>query len=231
MSTLRAYHWTLITQHTIIVIAVILGCIGAFFVGKQTIHTLQGIDVVTTDIHSTFEVINRPRTGTLAGLNEDIFETKGLLDHSNEILNHEQRQLTTLDSQEAELFTDLHSFMNTSTDAVGNINTAANQLNTDLQTTNTTIQTANTAVGKLSDLSDQLKTTIVSLNGKINDPDIKKATVALAETSVQIQGTATDLRKVSDHFEKIIDSPKKKSTWQKIQAGWGVAWQILMLVK
>ena len=228
MPKLRAYHWTLITQHIVIIAAVIFFCIGSFFLGTQIIHTLQGIDTATADIHSTFEVINRPRTGTLAGLNQVIFGADALMKHTNKILDHEEKQLSTLDKQEASLFTDIHTFMNSATDTIGNVNTAAKQLNTDLETTNTTIQTTNTAVGKLPGLLDQLNTLTGSLDKKVNDPDIKKSISALAETSVQLQGTTTDVRKISDHFEQQIDNPKKGIVG-KLKATWQVVWQLLML--
>ena len=229
MPKLRAYHRTLIAQHIVIILAVIFVCVGAFFVGKQVIHTLQGIDTATANIHSTFEVINRPRTGTLAGLDQVIFGTDALMKHTNKILDHEQRQLTTLDKQEAALFTDLHSFMTNATDTLGNVNTAAKQLNTDLQTTNTTIQTTNTAVGKLPGLFDLLKTLLGSIDKTVNDPDVKKTIKSVANTSAQVEGVTTNLNKISEHAEKTIDGPVSLKT--KILGVFQVIWKIGMIMK
>jgi hypothetical protein len=224
MRKLRLYHYTLIAEHITIILAVIFLCIGSYFIGKQILITLNTINTAGNDIHSTFEIINRPRTGTLAGLNEDIFETKGVLDHTNIILNHEQAQLTKVDEQEAILFTDLHT-------VAQNVNGEVTSLNTATESLNTFLKTSNQSAEKLPNLVTGLTKITNDADTQINDPNLKKTIANMAETSTQLAGTTTDLRKVSDHFESEIDNPKPKTLMQKIKVIWGVVWQVAMLAK
>jgi hypothetical protein len=228
---LRLYHKTLIIQHVTITLAVIFFCVGAFFVGKQLITTLQTINTAGNDVHDTFTVVNRPRTGTLAGLNEAIFGTSALIKHANGILDHEEKQLSTLDTQEAILFGDLHTLALNANGEVTKLNTATVTLNTLLGNINKTAVEAPQLVDNISELADNLSKATVDTNNTLNGKDVKTILGSLAGTSVQVEGVATNVNKVTTHLEQVIDNPKPMSIKEKIGYTFNILWKIGMLAK
>lgn len=186
MAQLRLYHKTLIAQHFVTIAAIIFVCFGAYFIGKQVIQTLNSINTTAIDIHSTFDVINKPRTGTLAGVNQVIFGADALIKHSNEILDHEEKQLSTLDKQETILFDDLHTIAT-------NANTEILSLNTTTVSLNTLLGNANNSAEKVPELLGNINKIAVDTDTKINDPHVA-AFIAnlepLSKNAVSITGSS-----------------------------------------
>ena len=116
------------------------------------------------DLHQTFEIINRPRTGTLAGANQIIFGTDALLKQSNGILNHEERQLSTLDTQELGIFNNFQSILKKSDDMVDKLNGTATAATNTLNATTQTLAIIN-------DKDNGIGVTISNANKTINDVD------------------------------------------------------------
>ena len=224
MQKLRLYHKTLVAQHCVMMAALIFLCAGLFFIGRQVVHTLSGIDEATADIHSSFEIINRPRTGTIAGLNQVIFGIDALSKHSNAILDHEEKQLTTLDKQEEILFDDLH--------------TIANNSNNEILTLNTTTATLNTLLGNINKSAEKVPDTITSVNkvtkdvdDRVIDPSITRILNATTGTTEQLEVITTNTSKVTTHLEQVIDNPKPLTVKEKILATFNILWKIGMLAK
>lgn len=229
MKDLRLYHKTLIAQHITIIAAVIFFCVGAFFVGKQLIATLQTVNTAGNDVHETFTLVNRPRTGTLAGINEAIFGASALMKHSNGILDHEEKQLSTLDKQEAVLFEDLHKIAVNANGGITNLNTATTTLNTLLGNINKAALEAPQLVDNISELADNLSKTTVDADNTLNSKDVKTLLGSLAGTSVQVEVITSNAAKVTTHLEKTIDAPP--SIKQKIEGAFDLLWKIGMLVR
>lgn len=237
MTKLRPHHISIIAMNVTITLAIIFACVGLYFLGKHVDSTLTNIDTVATNVstvatsvNSTFVEINKPRTGTLAGLNQDIFEAKGVLDQSNKILNHEDKQLSTLDRQEAQLFNDVHDLITTSNGTVQHLGSTldaitgtSNQLTADLKSTNDTLQ-------KFPSIVDSSNKLIKDADIQINDPAIHTTLTATADTTQQIDGITTSLNKMGQHFEKQIDDPHK-SIWSKLKVAWDIAWQAATIIK
>ena len=227
---LRLYHRTLIAQHIVIMAAVIFLCVGAFFIGKQVIATLVTINTAGNDVHETFIVINKPRTGTLAGLNQAIFGVSGLMKQANGILNHEEKQLSTLDKQEAVLFMDLHTIALGASGELTNLQTLTTTLNGSATNLNTALVTANSTLKVAPALVTAATTVINDTDKKINDPAVTKTMNATADIAVNVDGITDSTNKIGHHLEQTIDNPHK-SLGSKILEGWNVAWQILELAK
>lgn len=216
--------------HIVIMSAIVFLCIGALILGIKVYQVLNTFNQVTLEaeqqllkFNDTLDVINRPRTGTLAGINEVVFETKGVLDHTNIILDHEERQLTKLDNQENILF--------------NNINTNSNNLNTLLinlsETTNQTtidLSSLNDAAKKLPSNLDNLNSVLIETHNRISDPQAIQIINSLTDTMKQVDGISTDFKKISDNFEQKVDNPKT-STLDKIKAAWDFTWKALMILK
>jgi hypothetical protein len=221
---LRLYHKTLITLHIVLIAAVIFLCVGGFILGNHLNQTLTLIDSDATDLHITLTAINKPDSGTLVSMDKLIYTSKSVLTHTDMFLNHEDKQLSTLDNQEATLFSDFHN--------------VATNANIELTSFNETTKSATKATDALtSDLNkfppmiDNFDNLILDTDTQINDPSINKILNSMANTGVQIEGITTNTNKVTTHLEQVIDSPKKKTTWQKIQTVWGIIWQIAMIAK
>ena len=161
---LRLYHKTLIALHLVLILAIIFGSVGLYLIGTQVNDTLASIKQNSNDLHDALIVINRPRTGTIAGLNQTIFGADALLKQTNGIINHEERQLTTLDTQELSFFNDFHGLANKAGNTVDNLsiteNAAAGTLN---ETTKT--------LAIINDKETGIGTTIRNINKTVADTD------------------------------------------------------------
>jgi methyl-accepting chemotaxis protein len=226
---LRLYHKTLIAQHVTIIAAVIFFCAGAFFIGKRLIVTLNTVNTAGNDVHDTFTVINRPRTGTLAGIDETIFGASALMKKGNGILDHEEKQLSTLDTQEATLFDDLHKIAVNANGEVTNLDTATTTLNTLLGNINTSAEKAPQLVDNMSELADNLSKMTNDTNATVNSADTKKLLGSMVGTAVHVEGITGNIDKITTHLEKTIDSPPTLK--QKITGAFDLLWKIGMLVR
>jgi|ERR1039457_2170910 hypothetical protein len=224
MEYLRIYHKTLIATHIVIMASLIFLCVGAFIVGKNFNETVTTINSDAIQLQTALTLINRERTGTLAGLNQVIFGADALMKQTNGVLNHEERQLSTIDSQELTLFTDLHKVL-------VNANIEVSNLQDTTKAATTSLNSANDSEKKFPDLIDKLDKILVDADDQINNPDIKKSVAAWADTSVQVEGTATNANKVTTHLEHAIDDPKKMTIKQKIVSTLNLLWKIGTLIR
>ena len=166
------------------------------------------------DLAPTLDAINRPcglqgkPCGTLADLNRTLATVRGAVGTVETAGRHYDKQLSTLDKQEAILFKDIHG---TATDARGAI--------ADVRTT---VNTANSALGHVAPVLDGTKTALASvqndtdaLHTRLTDPRVDNLMDSFNSTGRNVAGmTASgagildDGHKLADHYEKIIDNPK-----------------------
>jgi len=130
-------------------------------IGEALKSTVTAYSSIPAKAGATLDWINRPGTGTLAEVDKALLATKSLEVHADMAVAHEDRQLATLDTQEAAIFSDLHK----------------------------TAMGAQQATTKLSGIEDEatgaLRATTVALggltpveahlDGLISDPDIMNA--------------------------------------------------------
>ena len=215
MQKLRLYHKTLVAQHCVMMAALIFLCAGLFFIGRQVVHTLSGIDEATADIHSSFEIINRPRTGTIAGLNQVIFGIDALSKHSNAILEDAAKGAEDDNDDTEDEFE-----------------------NNEILTLNTTTATLNTLLGNINKSAEKVPDTITSVNkvtkdvdDRVIDPSITRILNATTGTTEQLEVITTNTSKVTTHLEQVIDNPKPLTVKEKILATFNILWKIGMLAK
>lgn len=145
--------------------------------------------------------------GTIAMLDEDAGASKSLIIHADLVARHEQQSLNTWDRRTTELFNNVNGGV---TDLRGTVKAATG--------------TANAATGLLSESTDTVRTlndprtglpaTLGNANGAVTDlrkltPELKRTATASANTMEHVNGITGDGQKVADHYEQIIDNPKK----------------------
>jgi ABC-type transporter Mla subunit MlaD len=96
-----------------------------------------------------------------------------------------------------------------------------------------TIGTAGTTIAAVQPVLEQARVAEVQVQKSIANLDTSLQTTSLDLDAVlqhteAITGSAA---KVSDHFEKMIDAPKKHTFWGDVKAGWQIIWQVAMLAK
>jgi ABC-type transporter Mla subunit MlaD len=168
---LRLYHRTLIIQHIVTTSAIVFLCVGAFFVGRQAMDTLVAVKQNSNDLHASFEIVNRPRTGTLAGANQVIFGTDALLKQTNGILNHEEKQLSTLDTQERQFFDKFNLLANKTGITIDKIGDTATATSGTLNAATGTLNESTRTIQILNDKDNGIGVTIKNANKTINDVD------------------------------------------------------------
>jgi hypothetical protein len=166
------------------------------------------------DLAPTLDAINRPcglqgkPCGTLADLNRTFATVRGAVGTVETAGRHYDKQLSTLDKQEATLFQDIHG---TAKDARGAI--------ADVRTT---VNTANNALGHVAPVLDGTTTALASvqsdtdaLHTRLTDPRIDSLMDSLNSTGRNVEGMTgsgagilDDGHKLADHYEKMIDNPK-----------------------
>jgi hypothetical protein len=204
---LRIYHKTLIATHIVIMAAIVFLSIGLFIVGKN-------INDAVSAVNETMTVVNRPRTGSIAGFNQTLFGVDALVKQTNGIVNHEDKQLTTLDAQELQFFNDFHSVAvksGNTVSALGDTSKAATGTLDGLTAVLTTVNDPNTGI----------KPIMVSTNKTINDidfyatdPHVRKFVDNLDPLSVNmvaITGNTAGITKNLD--ETTNDFQTKFHTW------------------
>lgn len=137
--------------------------------------------------------LNDPQKGTIKMLDEDVGATKSLIVHADLITRHEQQSLTTWDQDGAALFANLNGGV---TDLRGTVNAATGTLHESQQ------------------VIAAMRPVVVNANGAVTDlraltPEFERTATATANAAEHGNGIAADGQKVADHYEQLIDNPKK----------------------
>lgn len=191
-------HWT-------IILCSVALTIGLGFLGHATYKAIVSITNTSDQISSTISNINGPN-GTITRINHLVTSTNILLRNSDAVVAHEQKQLTTLDHQEGELFKNVNNLLISSNSTVGKVGNVVDTINLSAQTLNTNLESSNVFLHNIT-------TTDQSLNTILSNPDIQTFIKATSDTAVQVDGIAGNTNKITSHFEKVVDG--KKSFWPK----------------
>ena len=124
--------------------------------------------------------------------------------------------------------------------AMDTFNTAAQKLGTTADSlSGTATALTGTATAATATLSEG-KRTIAALQPLVGHVDsaVTSLDTSLQTTSLDLdavlqhtEAITSSAAKVSDHFEKMIDAPKKHTFWGDVKAGWQIIWQVAMLAK
>lgn len=94
------------------------------------------------------------------------------------------------------------------------------------QAATSTIGTAGTTIAALQPLVGHVDSAVTSL-----DTSLQTTSLDLDAVLQHTEAITSSAAKVSDHFEKMIDAPKKHTFWGDVKAGWQIIWQVAMLAK
>lgn len=89
-----------------------------------------------------------------------------------------------------------------------------------------TVGTAGTTIAALQPLVGHVDSAVTSL-----DTSLQTTSLDLDAVLQHTEAITSSAAKVSDHFEKMIDAPKKHTFWGDVKAGWQIIWQVAMLAK
>jgi uncharacterized phage infection (PIP) family protein YhgE len=89
-----------------------------------------------------------------------------------------------------------------------------------------TIGTAGTTIAALQPLVGHVDSAVTSL-----DTSLQTSLLDMDAVLQHTEAITSSAAKVSDHFEKMIDAPKKHTFWGDVKAGWQIIWQVAMLAK
>ena len=191
------------------------------FCGWYATRLMQsGIDLAVslkTDTHTlaqgggkTLDALNRDcsggkeRCGTLADVNQTLHSIRGIFGLIETAAKHENAQLTTLDGQERDLFSDLKSTLSGARETLTAATGFANAASKTLGTTQDTLKTSQTTLTQLGDASK-------ALADRLNDPHVIALMTYLESTAHHGDNIAGNLDKMSGHLEKKVDAPV---TWK-----------------
>ena len=218
--------------HFILLVTLILGVAsgiwaGFFYVPQIGSRTLTALD----GINGVLATVNRPKSGTLAQINGAAEDARRVMIPIGKAAIHEQHQLDTIDGLVQRTGSDLHLALGSLTDAAkAGAGTASALTGTALQTT-ADLKTANDSIASLRPLVEAGTATVKDADAIVTNPAIPLMLEDIQDVAAHTDSITGDTAKVTAHFEKIIDAPKKRTFWGTVKQGWQIMWQIGMLAK
>lgn len=148
-------------------------------------------------------------TGTIAETDKLLLALKSTTVHVDMAARHEDQQLGTLDTQERQVFADLHATMSTADTTLASLTETA-------QGVTGSIQTANATIAGLQPLEKAATQSVLHLDAVISDPAIP----ATLENAVKITSDAVRITTdAADEADKLAHPPlKKMGFWGSIDA-------------
>jgi len=132
--------------------------------------TLTGVDTAVAGLNAALVTINKPKSGTLSMLDDTILQIRLTIDSLNKVALHEQNQLTTLDSDLAQLVSHTNG-------ALTAVTGTANQATTTLSSVSHSVQDVSDHV---TPAADAVTSTTVKLGAAIDA--LSPSEVALAKS-------------------------------------------------
>ena len=202
-------------------VAIALGCWGACVATRHVIVAVDRYGEAGLSLTQTLQRVNG-RYGAITETDKLLMALKSTTVHIDMAARHENANLTTLDGQEATLFSDVHGTM---TEARGTLKAGAGTLTAateDLQTMKPTLAASTYALkgfGALVDHADSL----------VTSPHVQDM---LASGDVILGNSAamtTDASAISHHYATIITAPVKKKWYTSmIPPALDAVWKVWM---
>lgn len=180
--------------------------------------------------------INRPcgkgaACGTLADVAKALDTIRGTAGQIEIAAKHENAQLATLDRDEAQLFADLHVTATSAQQLTASLADTSRAATAALGSADGEIQAMQGATRTLNASLAAAQPVLVHADALVTDPSIKRILAAAADTTVQVDGTATDVREVADSISNKFLHPPPKRWFNYISPVWELAWKSAMLAK
>jgi len=194
---------------------VALACLAVAWLGLQAGAAVEQASKdeqrIAFDLDTTVDTLNRPcptpghidPCGTLADVAKTLNTVRGTFGQIEVAANHEDANLSTLDSQEQHIFADLHKTL-----------AASNETLTALAQTargaSVTLNAADSTIARFEDVESGATASLNQFNRLIGDPAIP-ATIANAEA---ITANASRITKdAADEADKLAHPTKKVGFW------------------
>lgn len=180
--------------------------------------------------------INRPcgngaACGTLADVAKTLNTLRGTAGQIEIAARHENTQLATLDRDEAQLFADLHVTAAGAQQLTASLADTSRAATAALRSADSEIQAMQGATQTLNASLAAVPPVLAHADALVSDPDLKRILAAAADTTRQVDGTATDVREVADNISNKFLHPPPKRWWNYISPVWELAWKGAMLAK
>lgn len=180
--------------------------------------------------------INRPcgdgaACGTLADVAKTLNTMRGTAGQIEIAARHENAQLATLDRDEAQLFADIHATAASAQQFTASLADTSRAATAALGSADGEIQAMQGATQTLNASLAAAQPVLVHADALVANPDLKRLVAAAADTTVQVDGTAADVRAVADSVSNKFLHPPPKHWWNYIAPVWELAWKSAMLAK
>ena len=204
---------TLDTAKTIAAGAITLAALSLAWTSYR-VGALIGTTPNGATIQSTLNQINAPCTpvagqvyavdsnkpcGTLADVNTTLRTIRGTVGTIEKAGRHYDQQLTKYDTQEAQLFKEIHSTAIAATDS---LSTAAE-----------TMRVGGRVIGGVEPLLTQGVVTLQDVDKQVNNPAIPATFNNIQAITKESAGIMVDTHKMTAHLEQHIDAPPAKKPW------------------
>jgi hypothetical protein len=168
-------------------------------------------------LNTTLTKVNQPGTGVLAEVDKTLLSLKGVLVHVDMAANHEDRQLTTLDAQEKQLFKDIHTTLVSTNTTVSSFAQVGVQATAVLKTTNETLVSVQP---HLDALMTQSNTDLVDVHTLLSNPDYPALTRNLVVLSGHAAGMSASgdemLKDGADKLHQMTHPAKRVGFWANV---------------
>jgi hypothetical protein len=210
------------------IMAMVLSWTG-LMLGRHLAYSLGKVDAALTTVNAPCG--NGGTCGTLADVAKALNTIRGTAGQVEIAADHENRQLGKIDAQEAQLYSDVHGAMLNVQEMTASFTETSLQAADDLKTMNQVISGAQPVLDASALAIGHADATLKHVDALVEDPSITRFLDASADTSLQVDGTATDVRKVADKVSNDFLNPAPKHWWNYAGKVWQLAWQGAMLAK
>ena len=211
--------------HFILLVTLIFGVASGIWAGFVYIPQIGSRALTALDgINGALSTVNRHDNGTLAETDKAIMAIKSVTVHADMAIAHEDRNLDKYDSNIQRLAARADELAQSGTRTLD----AATE---SIHAAQTTIKTANDSIASIRPLVAAGTATVKHVDALVTNPAIPETLADLQGVAAHTDAITGDTAKVTAHFEKIIDAPKKRTFWGAVKQGWQIMWQLGMLAK
>lgn len=148
--------------------------------------------------------------GTLADVNQTLHTIRGTFGQVEVAAKHENAQLTTLDTQERDLFNGAQGVLKQSRETLRAAQGFASSASSATGTLKETIRDAQPALKSLAKTSHDLGKAAQALTARVNDPHVAQLMTHLDGTATNLDGATADVKTV---FDRVAHPPPCKGKW------------------
>jgi hypothetical protein len=148
--------------------------------------------------------------GTLADANQTLHTIRGAFGEVEVAAHHENAQLTKLDTQERDLFDDLHGVLGQSRETLASVSGFASAASATMRTVKETVAGAQPVLASLKTTSDSLDGAAQALTTRLDDPHVAALVANLDVTAKDAADATGDVKTV---FDRVANPQPCKGRW------------------